>query len=546
MQRCHLSVKPQPARARRDGERGVVLATVLVFLVVLALTAALSTALTRTNIKVVNHLQNSKEALQIAEAGVAEALYRLSLTDEDAGVLANPAGTEFRASITPDETWGLASSDPNSEVEIVFMPGAPSRDGINVRTPTLQRPDATSRLPYSTESVDDPLNLTVEWDTCPPYASPGCAAEGAIRLFSPGERPVVKITSSGRSGDATRTVIVRAINGSDPDAEDPLGGGAWALGGDCADGISMNGGASITATGDIYVNAGPNPEECPDAIEASNRNDITAGGINTVGGVEDRANYDPEPSTGVAPSEDPLQGLLPPCFDGNHPWGGRECDDLDSPPQPHESRDPVLGNLLCDGTATNPETCVVVGGTIAPTVLNPGIYYGGLQITGRVTLNPGLYIMAGGGFQVANGNTFVAGSGVTIFNTLNPTNTSGDGAFGQIKFGSGNAGAGLSSPTSGEYQGLLMFQDPANTNTVELQGGTTSDYLYDGIVYAPNAAIAIVGNETVRVAGTLIGESLDLTGGPGLDLLPPTNSCEGPECDGGGGGKFFPIAWQDF
>ena len=63
--------------ASRGDERGFILATVLVFLVVLTISAFLASSLSRTNVQVVTNLLDEKEAFFTAEAGVGEAVLRL-------------------------------------------------------------------------------------------------------------------------------------------------------------------------------------------------------------------------------------------------------------------------------------------------------------------------------------------------------------------------------------------------------------------------------------------------------------------------------------
>ena len=53
----------------------------------------------------------------------------------------------------------------------------------------------------------------------------------------------------------------------------------------------------------------------------------------------------------------------------------------------------------------------------SPLTLRPGTYLGGITVTGQgsVTLSPGIYYMAGGGFSVT-GSGSVTGAGVMIVN----------------------------------------------------------------------------------------------------------------------------------
>jgi Tfp pilus assembly protein PilX len=74
-----------------------------------------------------------------------------------------------------------------------------------------------------------------------------------------------------------------------------------------------------------------------------------------------------------------------------------------------------------------------------------------------VTLNPGTYIMAGGGFRVCGASNLSAPN-VMIYNTQDPSNTSGYGALDQFELNTtGNVNIGPQ--TSGAYQGLTIFQD---------------------------------------------------------------------------------------
>jgi hypothetical protein len=130
------------------------------------------------------------------------------------------------------------------------------------------------------------------------------------------------------------------------------------------------------------------------------------------------------------------------------------------------------------GTAAAPAPCDIPSGTVT---LTPGTYYGGICIgaaagsdcgsniggtctttssaTANVTMAPGTYIMAGGGFFVCGSSTLSAPN-VMIYNTQDPTNTAGSGAFDQIELNTTGSVA-LGPQTTGSYRGLTIFQDPA-------------------------------------------------------------------------------------
>jgi hypothetical protein len=92
--------------------------------------------------------------------------------------------------------------------------------------------------------------------------------------------------------------------------------------------------------------------------------------------------------------------------------------------------------------------------------LSPGVYCGGLTIGNTngatFTLSPGVYVMAGGGLTM-NSLANVTGTGVTVYNT----SSAGWGCSSSYNYTpitiSGQVTANLTAPTSGAYNGILMF-----------------------------------------------------------------------------------------
>jgi hypothetical protein len=138
----------------------------------------------------------------------------------------------------------------------------------------------------------------------------------------------------------------------------------------------------------------------------------------------------------------------------------------------------------------------LVVNSLLPTVLKPGVYQGGIQIQGAsiVTMTPGVYILEGGGLQVQNLAT-LAGLNVMIYNT--------QGAFpaGPISITSLSKVV-LSSPTSGTYQGISIFQDRAVNQPIAVSGAGTM--VFTGTVYAPAADVSLNG---------LLAAGIDTLGG---------------------------------
>jgi hypothetical protein len=100
-----------------------------------------------------------------------------------------------------------------------------------------------------------------------------------------------------------------------------------------------------------------------------------------------------------------------------------------------------------------------------------------------------------------------------------------------------NADVTLHAPTEGTWKGIMIFQDRANTQTVEIQGGTPSDGVLDGIIYAINAEMSLVGGRTLETS-FIIG-SITIQGG--ASIVPSDIGCA--LCGGGG---VRTLAWKDF
>lgn len=122
--------------------------------------------------------------------------------------------------------------------------------------------------------------------------------------------------------------------------------------------------------------------------------------------------------------------------------------------------------------------------------LSPGVYCGGLTVNANadITLSPGTYYIHGGDFKV-NGNAELTGSGVTIILT-----GTGSGV-GNMDI-NGTADLTLSAPTSGDYEGILVYQDrdaPAG-GTNKINGGSTNNLV--GTMYFPNQSVEFSGNSS--------------------------------------------------
>ena len=86
--------------------------------------------------------------------------------------------------------------------------------------------------------------------------------------------------------------------------------------------------------------------------------------------------------------------------------------------------------------------------------LQPGVYKGGISVSGTGSLNlaPGIYYMQGGGFSFSGQGSLV-GNGVMIYNA--PSNGNADGIS-----VNGQGSVQLTGMTSGIYQGMTFFKPP--------------------------------------------------------------------------------------
>ncbi len=136
-----------------------------------------------------------------------------------------------------------------------------------------------------------------------------------------------------------------------------------------------------------------------------------------------------------------------------------------TPPLEHAPEvitDPLASLAIPAAGACSATALQIVGGS---QTLNPGTYCGGLRISGNatVTLNPGMYIIAGGNFSVNNAT--VEGTGVTM--TLADTSVGIDWE---------NAVVRLAAPKTGTYAGLTIIGSRApkshaiKNTTVDVHG----------------------------------------------------------------------------
>ena len=207
--------------------------------------------------------------------------------------------------------------------------------------------------------------------------------------------------------------------------------------------VSGNGIVNVTNYGAIVVDSSNTT-----AASASGNASVTAGEINVKGKVSTSGNaaFHGVVNTGAAAIADPLANLS-------------------APAQP-----------AAKFTAVN------YSGTI-----QPGTYVGGITVSGNntLTLQSGIYYLTGGGLTIS-GNAQLTGTGVMLY----VTGLTGSATSINV---SGNAIVTLTPPTSGTYQGIVVFQDRTSSASITVSGNGALNTT--GTWYAPKATATLSGNE---------------------------------------------------
>ena len=152
----------------------------------------------------------------------------------------------------------------------------------------------------------------------------------------------------------------------------------------------------------------------------------------------------------------------------------------------------------------------------ATMALSPGVYCGGLAIEqdSRITLSPGVYVIKDGPMKVLDTSS-LEGSDVTFILIGKKT----------ILNFNGDSSVNLSAPASGEFQGVLFFQDRAVSNKHNWNGRSTN---LVGVIYLPSSALTAHSNHLVtpyKSCTVMITKTLDLSSGAGISIDLSTPSC---------------------
>jgi Flp pilus assembly protein TadG len=272
------------------------------------------------------------------------------------------------------------------------------------------------------------------------------------------------------TGNASSTLTARSTVGYIP----PTNGGCIYVTAPTGSSMTTNGNTQITTGCGIWVNSSD-----PAAINLNGGN-TTITDNNPNSKVEIVGNYSCFGGTSGCISLPPITGAR------------TAGDPLASIPEPAPSS-------TCDPLPT------ISHGT---TTINPGTYCGSIsaQSNDTIIMNPGNYIFKSGGssscgFSVS-GNASVSATGVMMAfqDTCSVSIT-------------GNGNVNMSAPTSGMYQGVLMFESRSNATASALTGG--AGQVLNGILYFPDALLHYAGGSSSNInaaASTIIAYNLQLNG----------------------------------
>jgi hypothetical protein len=164
---------------------------------------------------------------------------------------------------------------------------------------------------------------------------------------------------------------------------------------------------------------------------------------------------------------------------------------------PNSPADPYAANMPAAPAAGSCQPTAQFTGSTAHTIPQ-GTYCDEIKQTGSaiLTLTSGTYVLQAG-IKVTGTATVTATGPVTLY-------ISGGGVT-----LSGSGGVNLSGPTSGSYQGIVIWQPSSNTTAGTVVGSSTQ--FVSGLIYMPSAALSYAGSTTPSYT-TLVVDTLSIVG----------------------------------
>jgi hypothetical protein len=214
----------------------------------------------------------------------------------------------------------------------------------------------------------------------------------------------------------------------------------------------------------------------------------------------------------------------PACPTIDMPATGNPMASLSPPSQPGPSPScPASGN--CNFSSSGPGNQTIQPGSYSTITISNN---------SNVTFSPGIYYINGSAGMAVNGNATITGTGVMFYFT-------GDATINMT----GTPTVNLTAPTASncaacpsQYDGILMYQDPADPNVGPHPNGPNiggnAGSTYNGALYFPSDQVTFFGNSNTNACGSgisvgmVVSDSLALSGHPTVCMT-------GPSGLGGGG-----------
>jgi hypothetical protein len=253
-----------------------------------------------------------------------------------------------------------------------------------------------------------------------------------------------------------------------------------------ANGIRTNGASNANLQGcDVLSNS---DAQC-------NGHDLNAGYGDAVGTSSGCGAHQ---DSGVSVLPDPYSYLAPniPADPCNPPPAGAQGAYQQ---EPTKKKDPALANVTGTGANSN----VIWGAQLSGSITWGATEFlcGDAQLTGDVNLttaSPGTVLVVENGQLDTNGHVFktLAGSGITIIFT-SPSADYGNGAYTRSPTDTSTGQSGIldiSSPTTGTWKGVAVYQDPNLTAGVDVAAaGNSPAWSISGLVYLPKSTVQFNG-----------------------------------------------------
>lgn len=206
---------------------------------------------------------------------------------------------------------------------------------------------------------------------------------------------------------------------------------------------------------------------------------------------------------------------------GNINNGGQLCSSMAiSQGTTFSCSSPAITAPTYSGCVADPTGGAYGNFTVGPSSPAGTVCYNSLTVGGNgatVTLNPGTYVINGGQlhFESGAGNrSNLGGNGVFFYLVGNASLIVDNGAnVNLVAGGNPENGGGTASSigNNGQYNGILFYQDPGDTQNMSVQGG--SNAYFNGQIVAPSSSVTLGNGSGTTFTAGVFAKTLTMNGG---------------------------------